>query len=312
MTKRVLVTEPIHIDGLDLLKKSGFEVLESLDLTHERLKEMIKTFDVIIVRSRTLVNKEIVESGKNLKIIARAGVGLDNIDLEAAKKRNIEVLNIPGAASESVAELVFALLLSLFRQIPKADKGLKEGKWTKKGLLGKELKGKNIGIIGFGRIGQIVASIAKGFEMNVLCYDVIESCLLKAREMEVEDHGPSKEGLYELLKKSDIITLHVPLLPETHHLIGEREIETMKDGAYVVNAARGAIVDEEPLYKALKTGKLAGAGLDVFEEEPPLDNPLLRLSNVVCTPHIGASTIETQRSISTMLAERIIDLLRNV
>lgn len=312
MTKRVLVTESVHIDGLSLLKESGFEVVESPNPTQEELKEMIKTFDVIIVRSKTLVNNEIMESGKSLKIVGRAGVGLDNIDLEAAEKHDIKVINIPGVSSESVAELVFALLLSLFRHVPKADKGLKEGVWSRKGLLGKELRGKKIGVVGFGGIGQIVARIAKGFEMNVLCYDVLESSLSKAREMGVEDHGPSKEGLYELLKESDIVTLHVPLLPQTYHLIGEKEIETMKDGAYLINAARGAIIDEEWLYKALKSGKIAGAGLDVYEEEPPTDNPLLKLPNVITTPHIGASTIETQRTISKILAERIIDVLKDV
>ncbi|MFX1598720.1 MAG: hydroxyacid dehydrogenase, partial [Promethearchaeota archaeon] len=307
MTGKIVITESIHEDGIRMLKDAGFEIEEALNVPHEGLKERIKDFDVIIVRSKTNVNKEIIEAGRNLKMIARAGIGLDNIDLETAEKHNINVANVPGASTESVAELVFALILSLFRHVTRADKTLKEGKWIKKELLGNELKGKSIGIIGFGRIGQKIAKIAKAFEMNVLCYDVLESCLSKAREMEVEDYGPAKNGLYELLEKSDIITLHVPLVPQTHHLIGREEMKLLKNGAYIINTARGGVVDDDALYDALRSGKLGGAGLDVYEKEPPRDSPLIELTNVVSTPHIGASTLEAQRAVGTVLAERIID-----
>ncbi|MFX0096817.1 MAG: hydroxyacid dehydrogenase [Candidatus Hodarchaeota archaeon] len=310
MVKRIIVTEEIPIEGIRMLKESGFEIVEVRKITHGELKERIGIFDVIIVRSKTKVDSEIIKAGKNLKIIARSGVGLDNIDTVAAQKHKIDVVNVPGAPSESVAELVFALILSLFRDIPKADKAMKEGKWIKKEILGKELKGNSIGIIGFGRIGQKIAVIAKAFEMNILCHDILESCLLKAREMEVEAFGPSKESLFELLKKSHIITLHVPLVPETYHLIGEKEIQMMKDGAYIINTARGAVIDEDALYKALKSGKLAGAGLDVYEREPPEGSPLVKLPNVVSTPHIGASTVEAQKATSVILAEKIIALLK--
>ncbi|MFX0069052.1 MAG: hydroxyacid dehydrogenase [Promethearchaeota archaeon] len=310
MTGKIVITESIHEDGIRMLKDAGFEIEEALDVTHEGLKERIKDFDVIIVRSKTNVNKEIIEAGRNLKMIARAGIGLDNIDLETAEKHNINVANVPGASTESVAELVFALILSLFRHVTRADKTLKEGKWIKKELLGNELKGKSIGIIGFGRIGQKIAKIAKAFEMNVLCYDVLESCLSKAREMEVEDYGPAKNGLYELLEKSDIITLHVPLVPQTHHLIGREEMKLLKNGAYIINTARGGVVDDDALYDALRSGKLGGAGLDVYEKEPPRDSPLIELTNVVSTPHIGASTLEAQRAVGTVLAERIIDFFK--
>lgn len=310
MTGKIVITESIHEDGIRMLKDAGFEIEEALDVTHEGLKERIKDFDVIIVRSKTNVNKEIIEAGRNLKMIARAGIGLDNIDLETAEKHNINVANVPGASTESVAELVFALILSLFRHVTRADKTLKEGKWIKKELLGNELKGKSIGIIGFGRIGQKIAKIAKAFEMNVLCYDVLESCLSKAREMEVEDYGPAKNGLYELLEKSDIITLHVPLVPQTHHLIGREEMKLLKNGAYIINTARGGVVDDDALYDALRSGKLGGAGLDVYEKAPPRDSPLIELTNVVSTPHIGASTLEAQRAVGTVLAERIIDFFK--
>lgn len=310
MTGKIVITESIHEDGIRMLKDAGFEIEEALNVPHEGLKERIKDFDVIIVRSKTNVNKEIIEAGRNLKMIARAGIGLDNIDLETAEKHNINVANVPGASTESVAELVFALILSLFRHVTRADKTLKEGKWIKKELLGNELKGKSIGIIGFGRIGQKIAKIAKAFEMNVLCYDVLESCLSKAREMEVEDYGPAKNGLYELLEKSDIITLHVPLVPQTHHLIGREEMKLLKNGAYIINTARGGVVDDDALYDALRSGKLGGAGLDVYEKEPPRDSPLIELTNVVSTPHIGASTLEAQRAVGTVLAERIIDFFK--
>ncbi|MFX1362595.1 MAG: hydroxyacid dehydrogenase [Promethearchaeota archaeon] len=310
MTGKIVITESIHEDGIRMLKDAGFEIEEALNVPHEGLKERIKDFDVIIVRSKTNVNKEIIEAGRNLKMIARAGIGLDNIDLETAEKHNINVANVPGASTESVAELVFALILSLFRHVTRADKTLKEGKWIKKELLGNELKGKSIGIIGFGRIGQKIAKIAKAFEMNVLCYDVLESCLSKAREMEVEDYGPAKNGLYELLEKSDIITLHVPLVPQTHHLIGREEMKLLKNGAYIINTARGGVVDDDALYDALRSGKLGGAGLDVYEKAPPRDSPLIELTNVVSTPHIGASTLEAQRAVGTVLAERIIDFFK--
>ncbi|MBC8225146.1 hydroxyacid dehydrogenase, partial [Candidatus Bathyarchaeota archaeon] len=231
--------------------------------------------------------------------------GLDNIDLNAAKQRGIIVVNSPEAPSNAVAELVLGLMLSLARRIPEADDSMKKGKWIKKRLTGIELKGKTLGIIGFGRIGYQLAKKAGALEMRVLTY---------VREREkfiefVEEAGADAVDLDELLGSSDFVTIHVPLLPQTKHMIGTEEISAMKDGAYLINAARGGVIDEEALRKALVSGKLAGAALDVYEEEPPRDISLTGLQNVVSLPHIGAATIEAKRASSTVVAEKLIKIL---
>ncbi len=306
---KILVSDPIHPDGIKMLRDAGFEVIEQPDISYDELKEKIKEFEVLIVRSRTKVTREIIESAEKLTLIARAGVGLDNIDVKAAQEKNIAVINAPEAPTYSVAELVIGLMIAALRGIPRGDMALKEGKWIKKELLGRELNGKTLGIVGFGRIGQEVAKRALAFNMKVLAYDVIGELAKKAEELGVEFVGTTKEALYKLLKESDIITLHVPLLPSTYHMIGRDEISLMKNGAVIINTSRGGIIDEEALYEALKEGKIAAAALDVFENEPPtsVSLKLAQLPNVVATPHIGASTEEAQRKAATIIAQKIID-----
>ena len=306
---KILVSDPIHPDGIKMLRDAGFEVIEQPDISYDELKEKIKDFEVLIVRSRTKVTREIIESAEKLTLIARAGVGLDNIDVKTAQEKNIAVINAPEAPTYSVAELVIGLMIAALRGIPRGDMALKEGKWIKKKLLGRELNGKTLGIVGFGRIGQEVAKRALAFNMKVLTYDVIGELAKKAEELGVEFVGTTKEALYKLLKESDIITLHVPLLPSTYHMIGREEISLMKNGAVIINTSRGGIIDEKALYEALKEGKIAAAALDVFENEPPTDVSLklAQLPNVVATPHIGASTEEAQRKAATIIAQKIID-----
>jgi D-3-phosphoglycerate dehydrogenase len=296
---KVLVCDPIHDDGVKILREAGYIVDLRTSITASELAEAVGDFDAIVVRSRTKVTQHVLEAGKRLKAVARAGVGLDNIDLNTAKRLGIIVVNSPEAPSNAVAELVLGLMLSLARRIPEADISMKKGKWIKKRFMGMELKGKTLGIIGFGRIGLQLAKKAGALEMRVLT----------ARRARVEEAGAVAVDLEELLGSSDFVTVHVPLLPQTKHMIGAEEISAMKDGAYLINAAWGGVVDEEALRKALVSGKLAGAALDVYEEEPPRDISLTGLQNVVSLPHIGAATVEAQRANSTVVAEKLIKIL---
>ena len=296
---RVLVCDPIHDDGIKILREAGYIVDLRTSITASELAEAVGDFDAIVVRSRTKVTEQVLEAGKRLKAVARAGVGLDNIDLNTAKRLGINVVNSPEAPSNAVAELVLGLMLSLARRIPEADYSMKKGKWIKKQLTGIELKGKTLGIIGFGRIGSQLAKKAGALEMRVLT----------ARRTLGGEAGADAVDLDELLRSSDFVTVHVPLLPQTKHMIGTEEIDAMKDGAYLINVARGGVIDEEALRKALVSGKLAGAALDVYEEEPPRDLSLTGLQNVVSLPHIGAATVEAQRANSTVVAEKLIEIL---
>ncbi|MFX1466781.1 MAG: hydroxyacid dehydrogenase [Promethearchaeota archaeon] len=304
--KRILITDPVHDDGINMLKAAGFTVDERYGESLSVIKELVREYDVLIVRSATKVTREMLAES-SLQVIGRAGVGLDNIDLEAAQEHNITIFNTPNAPSVSVAELVIGLIIALFRHIPIGDKGLKEGKWLKKELQGLELKGKTLGIVGFGNIGLEVAKRAKSFEMTVLAYDVLDSALENAKRMDVEPFGPSKDALDAILRNADVITLHVPLLPSTYHMIGEREFSLMKDGVYLINASRGGVIDEKALLEAIRSEKVAGAALDVFEKEPPGKSELINEPNVIATPHIGSNTKETQKNASLILAKKIID-----
>ncbi len=304
--KRVIITDPVHADGIKMLKAAGFTVDERIGESPSMLKELVQDYDILIVRGATKVTRDLLAESA-LQVIGRAGVGLDNVDLDAAEEYNIKVFNTPNAPSVSVSELVIGLIIALFRHIPRADKGLKEGKWLKKKLKGLELKGKTLGIVGFGNIGVEVAKRAKSFEMNILAYDVLDSALETAKRMNVEPFGPSKDALEALLRIADVITLHVPLLSSTRHMISEREFSLMKEGVYLINASRGGVVDEKALLEAIRSGKVAGAALDVFEEEPPGKIDLINEPNVIGTPHIGSTTKETQRNASITLAQTIID-----
>lgn len=299
---RVLVCDPIHEDGIEKLKRAGFEVDVKPTISHEELKNAVSNYNLLIVRSRTKVTKEIIEAGKQLKAIGRAGVGLDNIDLETAEKRGIAVLNTPEAAAEAVAELTIGLMISLARNIPFADRAMEGGEWIKKKLRGWELRGKTLGVLGLGNVGERVARIAKAMGMKILITKRTPPKPELLRELEGEFIP-----LPELLQRSDLITIHVPLTPKTHHMIGAKELQLMKDGAFLINTSRGAVVDEKALLEALRSGKLGGAALDVYETEPPTDLTLMGLPNVVCTCHIGAQTKEAQKAASILIAEKIIN-----
>ncbi|MBS7619971.1 hydroxyacid dehydrogenase [Candidatus Bathyarchaeota archaeon] len=303
---RVLVCDSIHDEGIRILEDSGFKVDFKPLIKAEELISEVSKYDALVVRSRTRVTKPILEAGENLKVVARAGVGLDNIDVEAATKRGIIVINSPEAPSNAVAELVIGLMLSLARKIPEADASVKQGEWIKNRLTGFELKNKILGIIGFGKIGYLVAKKAKAFDMRVLIHDVIIEELMN----QVREVGGEAVSFEEVLSISDFVTLHIPLTPDTRYLIGEKEFGKMKGSAYLINTSRGAIVDEAALVKALKAGKIAGAALDVYEEEPPKRKELTELKNVICTPHIGAETVEAQRANSVIVAEKLIKLFK--
>ena len=311
MPVRVLVTDPLDKTGLRLLEQAGVEVDYRPGISHEELKALVGQYDALIIRGRTKLQRDVLEAGAGrLKAVCRAGVGLDNVDLKAAEELGIEVFNTPEASTEAVAELTVALMLSLARAIPRADKAMKNGRWIKGELMGWELAGKTLGIIGFGRIGQRVAEICSALKMRILAYRRTRPPGL---EEVLKRTGAEMTPLDELIRSSDIITIHVPLTPQTKHMIGEREIAMMKDGAIIINTSRGGVIDEEALLKALKNGKLAAAALDVFEEEPlrGMSLELARLPNVVATPHIGGQTREAQRKASEMAAEKLLKFFRS-
>ncbi len=299
---KVLVCDPLDPKAVERIAGAGLEVVERTGMSPEELAEELKKgYEVVIVRSATKVRRPAIEAAKGLKLIVRAGVGLDNIDVEAAKERGIEVKNTPKASSISVAELALAHMLALARSLPQATQSMREGKWEKKAFKGVELYGKTLGVIGIGRIGREVAKRALCFGMRVIAYDkyITESPIPEVKMVSLE----------ELLKESDFITLHIPPDP-AGPVIGKAEIEKMKDGAYIINCARGGVVDEEALLDALDSGKLAGAGLDVFEEEPPTNERLLKHPKVTLTPHIGAQTKEAQARVGEEVAEIVISFAR--
>jgi len=302
---KVLVAAPLHERAIEILKNAGLEVVYEEYPDQEKLKELVRDVSAIIVRSKPKVTKEIIDAAPNLKVIARAGVGLDNIDVEYAKSKGIEIVNAPAASSRSVAELAIALIFNVARKIAFADRKMREGVWAKKQCMGFELEGKTLGVIGFGRIGYSVAKMASAIGMKILIYDVNKD-YERAREV-----GGKFVELEELLKNSDVVTIHVPLLESTYHLINEERLKLMKSTAVLINTSRGAVVDTNALVKALQEEWIAGAGLDVFEEEPlPKDHPLTKLDNVVLTPHIGASTVEAQERAGIEVAEKVVKILK--
>ncbi len=304
---KVLVCDPIDQDGIRALRSAGFQVDLQPTIDKTTLLATARNYDVLVVRGRTKIDTSIIEAAPNLKMIGRAGVGLDNVDVQRAKNAGILVLNTPGAPATSVAELTVALMLSLLRKIPFADRELKAGRWAKSMLMGEELQGKRVGVIGrAGRIGSEVARILTvGFQVDVLGYDVIRPKGVAGVTYEFAD------SLEELLRQTDIVTVHVPYAPETHRLLAAERLRMMKKGAYLVNTSRGDIVDGPALLELLKQGHLAGAGLDVFHLEPPVDEWEKALVDLpegvtVTTCHIGAQTLQAQRRESLELAERII------
>lgn len=296
---KILVTEKLSDAGLDLLHKD-FEVDVRPELADGGLPQAIAPYDALIVRSRTLVSADVVAAGDNLKVIARAGIGLDNVDVDAATRRGVMVVNAPSSNVVSAAEHTIALLLAQARNIPQAHEELKHGHWERARWRGVELQGKTLGIVGLGRVGGLVAQRGLAFGMRVIAFDPYVP-KERAKEMGVE-LMPSLEAL---LVQSDFVTIHLPRSPETEALIGERELALVKEGARLVNTSRGGIVDEQALAKALEEGRLAGAALDVFEHEPPEDSPLFGFEQVVATPHLGASTTEAQDKAGASVAEMV-------
>lgn len=303
---KILVSDEISSKGLQILKSSGYQVDENYQLTPDQIKGVISQYDAVIVRGRTRITKEIIDAS-NLRVIARAGVGLDNIDVKAASEHGIKVLSTPQAPSVSVAELVLGLILSLLREIPQADAALKQGRWLKKELIGRELRGMTVGIAGFGRIGREVAKRAIAFDAKVQAYDVVDISS-SAREIGVR----VTPTLEELLKTSDVITLHLPLLPDTRHLLNAERLALVKSTAYLINTSRGGVIDESALLEALKSRRIAGAALDVYEVEPPTNQELVNLRNLVCTPHIGAQTIEAQDASGLEIVQSLLEELRRL
>lgn len=300
---KILVSDGIEKIGADMLKSAGFEVVEQ-KLTPEELLKEIEKYDAIIVRSATKVTKEVIEAGKNLKAIARGGVGLDNIDVEYAKSKGIPVLNTPGASSISVAELAIAHMFAVCRFLNQSNLEMRQGKWPKKEYSkGIELTGKTLGLLGFGNIGKEVAKRAMGLGMTVLAHDPFVT------QTDMNVRLVSKE---EVLKQSDIISLHMPLIKGEGPAIGEKEIEMMKEGVIIINCARGGVVSEKALLEGLNSGKVAAAGIDVFENEPPTEAQaaLINHPRVSVTPHIGASTVEAQNRVGEEIAQKVIEVLK--
>jgi len=299
---RVLVTEPIAAEGLELLRDGNLEPVIEYELSTAQLEERVAGFVGLVVRSQTRVTRPVLEAGHDLRIVGRAGVGLENIDLEAARERGIAVVNAPRGNSIATAEHTFAMMLALARQIPAADHSLRNRGWERSGFMGVELSAKVLGIMGMGRVGQAVARQASAFGMQVIAHDPF------LNQEAAEALGVYLTGFDYVLSQSDFLTLHLPLVPDTRHIMNADTIGRMKPGARLINCARGALVDEAALLAALNNGWLAGAALDVFEQEPP-QGPLLTHPAVVITPHLGASTVEAQVRVALEVARKIIDFL---
>jgi len=307
LNQSVLICDQVNPILKEVLEKNGLNVTYEPEITPEQIAEKIGNFEVVVVRSRTKITRELIEKADKCKILARVGVGLDNIDQDAAKEKNIRVLNAVEGAITAVAELVIGLMLSMAREIPRADREIRSGNWIKKELMGSELKGKYLGIVGLGNIGKRLGRLARALNMNIIGYDVVPIDDEFSKEV-----GLMKADLDTLLSSADYVSFHVPLLDSTHHMINAEKLKIMKNTARIINTARGGVIDEEALYNSLKEGNLAGAALDVFEMEPAIGNDLTTLPNFIATPHMGAQTKEAQLLAANIIAEKIIQVLRGV
>jgi D-3-phosphoglycerate dehydrogenase len=303
MSWRVLVADSIAEEGVEVLGREA-DVDVKTGLRPEELAAIIGDYDALVVRSATKAPAEIIEAGGKLQVIGRAGIGVDNIDLEAATKRGIVVVNAPAGNVRSAAEHTVALLMSLARHVPQACAKLRAGDWAKKAYVGTELHGKTLGLVGLGRVGEQVTRMVKGFEIRLVAYDPFVSA------ERAELLGVELISLEELLKRSDFITVHVPMTPSTKGIIGKKELKLVKPSVRFVNTARGGIIDEEALYRAIEEDRVAGAAFDVFTEEPATENILLQSEKVIVTPHLGASTEEAQTSVAVDVAEQVLDVLK--
>ena len=295
MTVKILISDKIFEDGIKLLEEKGYQVTRAWDMPKTELPKIIADYDVLIVRSATKVKGELLDNAKKLKVIGRAGEGLDNIDFEKAKNLGIALVNTPHVSYMSVAELTIGHLLALARGIVQGTISLREGKWEKEKLIGTEVNGKTLGVIGCGYIGKTVERLAISLGMKVL---PVEECVY-------DRFVP----LAEMLPQADFITIHTPLTLHTKHMISTKEFNMMKDGVMLIDCSRGGVVDQDALYEALVSGKVKGAALDVFEEEPPKNSKLLTLNNVIATPHVGAQTYEAQLRASVQIAKAVIEAL---
>jgi len=297
---KVLICDPTAPEALQTIQEAGIEVVNQPDITPDELLEVIPEYECMVVRSRTKVREPVIDKAENLIAIIRAGVGLDNIDVEYAESKGIQVLNTPSASTRAVAELTIGYLFALARRVPQMTTSMRERKWEKKKFLGMELYGKTLGVIGTGRIGQSVAEKAAGLGMKVLGFDPY---VTEAPHIEFV-------SLDELLAGSDFITLHIPHNDETHHIINAGALESMKDGVRLVNCGRGGIIDEDALYQAVKSGKVAGAALDVYAQEPPEGTKLFTLDEVIGSPHVGAGTSEAKARVGEVAAQKVIGALK--
>ncbi|MGE5556600.1 MAG: hydroxyacid dehydrogenase [Methanocella sp.] len=298
MTVKILVSDRIADEGIKILREQGYEVTEGWDIPKPDLPKIIGEYDVLIVRSATKVRGELLENAKKLRVIGRAGEGLDNIDYERAKQLGITIVNTPHISYISVSELTIGHMIALARNIVQGTTSLREGKWEKEKLMGTELNGKMLGVIGCGYIGKDVERLALALGMKVIA---VEECVY-------DRFVP----LADMLPQADFITIHVPLTPKTRHLLSAKEFQLMKQGVRIIDCSRGGVIDQDALYEALVSGKVAGAALDVFEEEPPKNNKLLTLPNVIATPHMGAQTHEAQHRASIQIANNVIDALEKL
>ncbi|MFQ5648597.1 MAG: hydroxyacid dehydrogenase [bacterium] len=304
MTKlKVLVSDAVADVCVAHLEQQDFEVRYSPGLPAKELENTIEDYHALIVRSATKVTAGVIERGRNLRVIGRAGTGVDNIDVAAATQKGIAVVNSPGGNTLSAAEHTFAMMIALARQIPAAHLSMLAGKWQRSAFTGVELYGKKLGIVGLGQIGREVANRARAFGMTVVAYDP----LISAADFQAAHVGQME--IDEMLEQCDFLTLHLPLNEQTRHLFSDRQFETCNPNLRIINVARGGVIDEDALCRAVKAGKIAGAALDVFEKEPPGMSPLLGLSNVITTPHLGASTVDAQRRVAAEIAGSVADYL---
>ena len=305
MAPRVLVSDKLSETAVQIFRDRGIDVDFQPDVGKDKeiLNEIIGQYDGLAIRSATKVTAKLIDAAENLKVVGRAGIGVDNVDIPAASRRGIIVMNTPFGNSITTAEHAIAMLLAVVRQIPSADASTQAGKWGKSRFMGAEITGKTLGVIGCGNIGSVAAARGIGLNMRVIAYDPFLSAE-RAAEIGVE-----KVELEELFTRSDFITLHVPLTDKTRNIINAGAIAQMKEGVRIINCARGGLVVEADLAEAIKSGKVAGAGFDVFEQEPATESPLFGLPNVVCTPHLGASTTEAQENVAIQVAEQMSDYL---
>jgi D-3-phosphoglycerate dehydrogenase / 2-oxoglutarate reductase len=302
-TWKILLTDGLEESGQEILRASA-EVVNDPTITAEALLQTVGEYDALIVRGRTKVTPAVFEAGKKLKVVGRSGVGVDNIDLNAAKEKKVTVVNAPVATSISVAELTLALMLSMVREAPRADAAMKNGKWLKKELEGVELYDKTVGVVGFGRIGRLAAERCHAFGMRVIVYDP------KLSAEEIKHRGGLAVPFEDLIKQSDFITLHLPLNNETRGMLNAETFAMMKQGVRIICAARGGLIDEAALLAGLESGKVAGAALDVFATEPPGQTALVSHPKVICTPHIGGQTVEAQGRAAIDISNEVLAALK--